>query len=533
MEFIARLEEALQHAEGQRIESDAIVAESFANCVADNELQKLCPPARLSDARNKLLQTKSFDNLVQSYDLPPLIAGDVLQLALFDAVLLVDDCSSMNEGTKWSDVKCIVEQIVDMVSQCNSSGLRVEFVHRNARALGVTSSEDLQLLFDGMHPQGCTPFIQPLAAKVLDPFYACCRRRRSSVSGGAHALEASRVPDVQAEASPSHRSAPNTAAAAVHALPAAAAQTETSCISGSSSSSGSSFMQQLQEKRRSRDLQLDMGPGFASLLTASLTAAAAAPSAAREQSGAGSSSAGSSPLARAADCSPADVVKPIVVYVITDRPPTAQRSQQLFAKVDAVLRSFGLPRCSVNIGIVDVCAGAEPQHSSTLDPSHPLNPFTGSRMSYIGDYEAEAAALGASAPALTPDMYIVKLLLGPIDPRYASEAADEATLVAADSHATPQGGTVPSSLSHLQQSDDDQTPDPDDQATASRGGSVSAPVRCRRAAAPRSDSRSVVDMVSKMCAQPPKPKLSRRNTGQGWSAMKIVQVLDDMVHFAM
>ena len=108
MEFIARLEEALQHAEGQRIESDAIVAESFANCVADNELQKLCPPARLSDARNKLLQTKSFDNLVQSYDLPPLIAGDVLQLALFDAVLLVDDCSSMNEGTKWSDVKCIV-----------------------------------------------------------------------------------------------------------------------------------------------------------------------------------------------------------------------------------------------------------------------------------------------------------------------------------------------------------------------------------------------------------------------------------------
>jgi hypothetical protein len=154
-------------------------------------------------------------------------------------------------------------------------------------------------------------------------------------------------------------------------------------------------------------------------------------------------------------------------------------------------------------------------------------------MSYIGDYEAEAAALGAAAPALTPDMYIVRLLLGPIDPRYALEAADEATLVAADSHTTPQGGTVPSSLGHLQQSDDDQTPEPDDQATASRGGSIGAPVRCRRAAPPRSDGRSVADMVSKMCAQPPKPKLSRRNTGQGWSAMKIVQVLDDMVHFAM
>jgi hypothetical protein len=56
--------------------------------VADNELRKLFPPARLSDVRNKLLhkQTTSFDNSVQSYDLPPLVEGDVLQLALFNAV---------------------------------------------------------------------------------------------------------------------------------------------------------------------------------------------------------------------------------------------------------------------------------------------------------------------------------------------------------------------------------------------------------------------------------------------------------------
>lgn len=291
-------------------------------------------------------------------------------------------------------------------------------------------------------------------------------------------------------------------------------------------------MQQLQEKRRSRDLQLDMGPGFASVLSASLTCAAAAPSAAHEQSFGGMSSAGSSPLARAAGCSPtacsaADVVKPMVVYVITDRPPTAHRSLQLFAQLDAALRSFGMPRCSVNIGIVDVGAGAELQHSSTLNPAHPRNPFTGSRMSYIGDYEAEAAALGLSSPVLTPDMYIVKLLLGPVDSRYALEAADEATLIASDSHTTPQGGTVPSCVSDLRQSDDDNTAQPDDQ------GSVGAPVRCRRAAAPRSDGRGVSDMVSKMCAQPPKPKLTRRNTGQEWSIMKIVQVLDDMVTSAM
>jgi hypothetical protein len=96
-------------------------------------------------------------------------------------VLLADDCSSMNEGTKWSDVKCIVEQVVGMVSNCNknrtASGICAQ---ECTRALGVTSSGDLQLLFDGMQPQGSTPFIQPLAAKVLDPFYACCRRRRGA-----------------------------------------------------------------------------------------------------------------------------------------------------------------------------------------------------------------------------------------------------------------------------------------------------------------------------------------------------------------
>jgi hypothetical protein len=217
----------------------------------------------------------------------------------------------------------------------------------------------------------------------------------------------------------------------------------------------------------------------------------------------------------------------MVVYVITDRPPTAHRSLQLFAQLDAALRSFGMPRCSVNIGIVDVGAGAQLQHSSTLIPAHLRNPFTGSRMSYIGDYEAEAAALGQSSPALTPDMYIVKLLLGPVDPRYASEAAEEAALLAADSHPS-HGGTASSCVSDLQQSSDD-----DHAAPACRGGCVGAHVRCRRAAPPRSDGRGVSDMVSKMCAQPPKPKLARRNTGQEWSVMKIVQVLDDMVTFAM
>jgi hypothetical protein len=58
------------------------------------------PLARLSNIRNKLLQTQttSFDNWVQSYDLPPLVGRRLAACAVQrSVVLLADDCSGVNE----------------------------------------------------------------------------------------------------------------------------------------------------------------------------------------------------------------------------------------------------------------------------------------------------------------------------------------------------------------------------------------------------------------------------------------------------
>jgi len=328
MQFVQRLQQAHVLAAGLCKSSDEIVADSLANCVAANELQKLCPATCLDDARKLLLHMMSFDTLLQNYDFAPVVACDVLQLALFDIVLLVDDGSSMGEGTKWSDVKCIAEQIVNMVSHFNCSGLQVEFVHRDERAVGVTCSEDLDVLFHSMQPRGCSPLIQPLTIKVLDPFYSRCRGRRSSLSACASAHDFSGMPpDIQRHVSniahvggeglpttPPAATAPPAAAAqlgcAANTPPAAAPQPPSP---GCASAGSNVFMRQLQEKRKSRDLKLEEtnAPAAAS----SPSPSPSSPTCAAHASFASSTQHVSHTCA--AESSAASPVKPLPVYIIT------------------------------------------------------------------------------------------------------------------------------------------------------------------------------------------------------------------------
>jgi hypothetical protein len=531
MQFVGRLEDALLHAAGPCKTPEEMVADSLVNCVASNELQKFYPPMRLGEIRENLLQSISLDAFAQIYDLPPLIAGDVFQLALFDTVLLVDDCSSMNEGTKWNDVKCIVEHVVNMVSQINSSGLQVEFVHRGVRALGVTSSEDLDVLFELMEPNGCTPFIQPLTVKVLEPFYARCRGHRLSLSEPMNALEINRLRlETEAHAAtPTYLPADHVAAVAGQVFPATPTAAAVHC--GSPTSSGSvgsgkgSFFQQLQEKRKSRDLQLEMGAGFSPFSPtspAALSSAEVTPSADHGQSS-DENGTSKSPISSSSP----HFVKPIVVHLITDHVPTAERAQQLFAKVDATLRRLGMPRSSINIGIVHVGAVSEPVPSSS-QPQLPLpqNPFVGCRMSYISDYEIELAVLDEQAAKLfNPDMYIARLLLGSIDQRYASPHESE----------RPQAqDTFVAAVIDLQHSDDDQEAvDPNDKTVSARQRRPEgSKVKTKMPVPHRNDGRDASDLLSKMCVQSSKPKLLRRNTGPKWSIMKIVEVIDDLVQLA-
>jgi hypothetical protein len=533
MQFFDRLEEARLQAAGLCRSPDDIVADSLANCVACNELQKLYPPTRLGEIREKLLQTMSFDAFAHNYDFSPLIAGDVLQLALFDTVLLVDDCSSMNEGTKWSDVKCIVENIVNMVSQINSSGLQVEFVHRDVRALGVTSSDDLDTLFELMQPSGCTPFIQPLTVKVLEPFYSRCRGHRLSLSEPVNALEVSRLRleiEAQIEGTRSNCPAdqPDSSQCPPAIAPAAATHPSPSCSSQSVGSGGSSFIQQLHEKRKSRDLQLELGAGLSPFAAASPTSLSPAATASKTgfdgQSG-DESGTSNSPKSSSVP----QYVKPIVVYLITDRVPTAERSQQLIAKVDASLRRIGMPRSSINFGIVHV--GADSETVSLLSQSRPhvpRNPFVGCRMSYISDYEVEIAALDDQAAGMfNTDIYIVRLLLSSIDQRYAAPLEIEKP----QAQDTLPAVAVTAAVTDFQNSDDDQdVADPDGTTASTRRESVNgAKSKTKKTPVTHGkDDHYTEDLLSKMCDGPPKPKLMRRNTGPKWSIMKIIEGLDSL-----
>ena len=140
-------------------------------------------------------------------------------------------------------------------------------------------------------------------------------------------------------------------------------------------------------------------------------------------------------------CSKADV-KPIIVYIITDGAPTTDRglatSVPTFAmlkRIDESLTRLGLPRKTVGINVTQIGfdEGAT-QFLQQLD-DHPL---FGDRVDCVSDYEQEMVQCEKQGVYLTPDMYVVKLLVGAVDATY--DCKDD------DGSAQPQakgGGNAP------------------------------------------------------------------------------------------
>lgn len=126
---------------------------------------------------------------------------------------------------------------------------------------------------------------------------------------------------------------------------------------------------------------------------------------------------------------PAANVKPMVIYVCTDGAPTTERGLKTYqptftmlGKMDSTLQSLGLPRKTIGINVTQIGLddGAS-EFLQTLDD----HPHFGDRIDCVSDFEVEMTQCQAQGVYLTPDMYIVKLLVGCIDDRY--DAQDSAT----------------------------------------------------------------------------------------------------------
>ena len=155
MGFAARLQEAKTHEDAQKgpvsasVASDVITA-ALSKAVIDNGLSALYPLGgpRLAKILAQLGETFNMAAFCQRFRIPPLIAGDLMQVALYDVQLFIDDSGSMNESDKWDDARAIVNQIVQITTQFDLDGIDVEFMNSPISGKRLKTSEEVTALFD-------------------------------------------------------------------------------------------------------------------------------------------------------------------------------------------------------------------------------------------------------------------------------------------------------------------------------------------------------------------------------------------------
>jgi hypothetical protein len=155
MGFAQRLREASTHEAAQKgpvthsVATDVITA-ALKKAVVENGLIDLYPidGVRLSSVLAQLNQTFNMAAFCQRFKMPPLIAGDLMQISLYDVQLFIDDSGSMNEGDKWNDARAIVTQIVQITTQFDLDGIDVEFLNSPVSGKRLKSVEDVSALFD-------------------------------------------------------------------------------------------------------------------------------------------------------------------------------------------------------------------------------------------------------------------------------------------------------------------------------------------------------------------------------------------------
>jgi hypothetical protein len=155
MGFAARLQEASKHEAAQKgpvsqsVATD-VITDALKKAVIENGLSALYPldGPRLASVLEQLSRTFNMAAFCQRFKIPPLIAGDLMQVALYDVQLFIDDSGSMNEGDKWDDARAIVTQIVNITTLFDLDGIDVEFMNSPVSGKRIKNPDEVSALFD-------------------------------------------------------------------------------------------------------------------------------------------------------------------------------------------------------------------------------------------------------------------------------------------------------------------------------------------------------------------------------------------------
>ncbi len=116
--------------------------------------------------------SQQIDRIAADWKVPREIASDVIRLALYDVVLLIDDSGSMafeENGSRIDDLKLILSRVSYAASLFDDDGVQIRFLNSPVNGDGIRSEQQVQDLIARINFSGVTQIGTKLQEKILEP----------------------------------------------------------------------------------------------------------------------------------------------------------------------------------------------------------------------------------------------------------------------------------------------------------------------------------------------------------------------------
>lgn len=143
-------------------------------CVHDQHLTGFLAPQGPMDVDSiarGIVDTGAVQIIAETWKLPPHVAIDLCQIALFNVCILVDDSSSMHaeNGERINDVSAIVAKVAGACSLFDDDGIEIRFLNSNEQGNHLESEQMAQDYIRKAKFKGITPLGTALDQKILQP----------------------------------------------------------------------------------------------------------------------------------------------------------------------------------------------------------------------------------------------------------------------------------------------------------------------------------------------------------------------------
>ncbi|SPO30887.1 uncharacterized protein UTRI_05495_B [Ustilago trichophora] len=147
------------------------IANLLATCVMDQYLYPFYTFADVSRIAQHIASSGALQQCADSWQLPPYLAQDLVKLALFDVMFLLDDSASMrSEGTRRRDALAgILKRAADAAARFDPDGMEVAWMNNPTQQRIHNVAEADQLTSRCAYDGRATPMGSSLESKILQP----------------------------------------------------------------------------------------------------------------------------------------------------------------------------------------------------------------------------------------------------------------------------------------------------------------------------------------------------------------------------